>query len=143
VSKTTPVRWWRDDATRWVKPRPRTLTVHAMDRIMRDWMLERRMRMTGIAIIEPRDSLLERAAPPDPWERFARDVERDLNAGRSNRVFVVDRDSLKRTERFCTCNHSRLSHDWWGNGDCTECDCQFFSDDPWEQLALRCAEGTP
>lgn len=74
MSKTTPVRWWRDDADRWIKARPRTLTVDAMRRIMSDWMLERLIKSPGIPIVEPRDSLLEREHPPDPFETLARRI---------------------------------------------------------------------
>lgn len=75
MSKTTPVRWWRDDATRYCSAYSRTLTAHAMDLIWSDHLLDVRIRAAGgwrgFIVVEPRDSLLESQPPPDPWEQFA------------------------------------------------------------------------
>ncbi len=31
--------------------------------------------------------------------------------------------------RQCTCEHLQIDHDWWGGGNCTQCDCEKFNED--------------
>lgn len=48
---------------------------------------------------------------------------------------------------MCACRHQREDHDWWGAGECRECECETFQavaisqrDDVVGEVAIRTME---
>lgn len=75
--KTTPVRWWRDDAARYHRRPPYTspeqdVPTFDVSTPSADQLAAWRRYLDLVELVTPRDSLRLREPPPDPWEDFAR-----------------------------------------------------------------------
>lgn len=75
--KISPVRWWRDDATRYRSRPPYVCPEQEQPHFevsppSADQLAALRHWMDYVELVVPRDSLRMREPPPDPWEEFAR-----------------------------------------------------------------------